>query len=48
MKEKTQKDREWTVKQAARISGVSVRTLHYNDDIGLLRPAPVTQHGLRL
>ncbi len=48
MEEKTQKDREWTVKQAARISGVSVRTLHYYDEIGLLRPARVTQAGYRL
>jgi DNA-binding transcriptional MerR regulator len=29
----------YTVKQLARISGVSVRTLHHYDDIGLLKPA---------
>jgi DNA-binding transcriptional MerR regulator len=29
----------YTVKQLARLSGVSVRTLHHYDEIGLLRPA---------
>jgi MerR family transcriptional regulator, thiopeptide resistance regulator len=29
----------YTVKQLARLSGVSVRTLHHYDDIGLLKPA---------
>jgi DNA-binding transcriptional MerR regulator len=29
----------YTVKQLARISGVSVRTLHHYDEIGLLKPA---------
>ena len=37
-----------TVKETARLSGVSVRTLHYYDEIGLLRPAEVTQAGYRL
>lgn len=36
-----------TVKQLARISGVSVRTLHYYDQIGLLRPARVGANGYR-
>jgi DNA-binding transcriptional MerR regulator len=36
-----------TVKQLARISGVSVRTLHYYDEIGLLRPAQVGANGYR-
>lgn len=29
----------YTVKQLARLAGVTVRTLHHYDDIGLLRPA---------
>lgn len=29
----------YTVKQLAKLSGVSVRTLHHYDDIGLLKPA---------
>jgi MerR family transcriptional regulator, thiopeptide resistance regulator len=36
-----------TVKQLARLSGVSVRTLHYYDEIGLLRPAQVGANGYR-
>src|SRR5436189_3896101 len=32
----------YTVKRVARISGVSVRTLHFYDETGLLRPA---RHG---
>ena len=36
-----------TVKQLARLSGVSVRTLHYYDRIGLLRPAQVGANGYR-
>lgn len=36
------------IKEFARLSGVSVRTLHYYDQIGLLRPAVVdTQTGYR-
>lgn len=34
--------------QIARVVGVSVRTLHYYDEIGLLKPAEVTQSGYRL
>jgi DNA-binding transcriptional MerR regulator len=36
-----------TVKQVAKISGVSVRTLHHYDDIGLLKPAAVGANGYR-
>ncbi|MFR8665461.1 MAG: MerR family DNA-binding transcriptional regulator, partial [Ruthenibacterium sp.] len=38
---------EYTVKQLAGLAGVSVRTLHYYDEIGLLPPARVTQAGYR-
>ena len=38
-------EREYTVKQLARLSGVTVRTLHWYDEIGLLRPAPPTATG---
>ncbi|HZZ68535.1 MAG TPA: MerR family transcriptional regulator [Phenylobacterium sp.] len=36
-----------TVKQVARMSGVSVRTLHHYDEIGLLKPACVGANGYR-
>ena len=37
-----------TVKEVSAISGVSVRTLHHYDAIGLLKPAQVTEAGYRL
>ena len=37
-----------TVKEVSRITGVSVRTLHHYDAIGLLKPTKVTQAGYRL
>ena len=37
-----------TVKDAAAITGVSIRTLRYYDEIGLLKPAKVTEAGYRL
>ena len=37
-----------TVKEVSRITGVSVRTLHHYDAIGLLKPAQVTEAGYRL
>jgi len=37
-----------TVKEIAQPTGVSVRTLHHYDSIGLLRPASVTEAGYRL
>jgi len=37
----------FTVKQVAAVSGVSVRTLHHYDDIGLLKPADVGLNGYR-
>ena len=36
-----------TVKQVARLSGVSVRTLHHYDEVGLLKPACVGANGYR-
>ncbi len=36
-----------TVKQVARFSGVSVRTLHHYDEVGLLKPACVGENGYR-
>lgn len=38
----------WTVKQVSGIAGVSVRTLHHYDAIGLLKPTKVTEAGYRL
>src|SRR6185295_9119758 len=37
----------YTVKQVARISGVSVRALHFYDEVGLLKPAYVGANGYR-
>lgn len=37
-----------TVKEVSKLTGVSVRTLHYYDAIGLLKPAKVTEAGYRL
>jgi DNA-binding transcriptional MerR regulator len=39
--------KDLTVKQLAAISGVTVRTLHHYDEIGLLRPASVGANGYR-
>ena len=36
-----------TVKEMSRISGISVRTLHYYDQIGLLKPSFVGENGYR-
>ena len=38
----------WTVKQVSGIAGVSVRTLHHYDAIGVLKPTKVTEAGYRL
>ncbi|TQV77949.1 MerR family transcriptional regulator [Denitrobaculum tricleocarpae] len=38
---------EYSVGQLARLSGVSVRTLHHYDEIGLLKPAYVADNGYR-
>ena len=40
-------DQDWTVREVARLSGVSVRTLHHYDQIGLLKPARVGENGYR-
>ena len=37
-----------TVKEVSALTGVSVRTLHHYDAIGLLKPAKVTEAGYRL
>ena len=37
-----------TVTEVSKITGVSVRTLHHYDAIGLLRPTAVTEAGYRL
>ena len=37
-----------TVKEVSRLTGVSVRTLHHYDAIGLLKPTQVTTAGYRL
>lgn len=37
-----------TVQQVSKLTGVSVRTLHHYDEIGLLKPTAVTAAGYRL
>ncbi len=37
----------YSVRQLARLSGVSVRTLHYYHEIGLLKPAFIKKNGYR-
>lgn len=37
-----------TVNEVSKLSGVSIRTLHYYDKIGLLKPTEVTTSGYRL
>jgi DNA-binding transcriptional MerR regulator len=37
----------YTVKQLAKLAGISVRTLHYYDEIGLLKPSAVGANGYR-
>lgn len=37
-----------TVKQVSDMTGISVRTLHYYDEIGLLSPSEITEAGYRL
>ena len=37
-----------TVKEVSRLTGVSVRTLHHYDALGLLKPTQVTEAGYRL
>ena len=37
-----------TVKEVSKLTGVSVRTLHYYDEIGLLKPTEITETGYRL
>ena len=37
-----------TVAQVSKLTGISVRTLHHYDEIGLLKPTRVTESGYRL
>lgn len=37
-----------TIKEVSKITGVSIRTLRYYDEIGLLKPAKLTDSGYRL
>lgn len=37
-----------TVNEVSKLTGVSIRTLHYYDTIGLLHPADITEAGYRL
>lgn len=39
---------EYTVKELAQLAGISVRTLHWYDEIGLLHPCRITQAGYRI
>lgn len=39
---------EYTIRKLAQLAGVSLRTLRYYDEIGLLRPSRVTDAGYRM
>ena len=39
---------EYTVKQLSRLAGVSVRTLHYYDEISILKPSEIGSNGYRI
>ena len=36
------------ISEVAKLSGVTVRTLHYYDEIGLLKPSKTTEAGYRM
>ena len=36
-----------SISETAKLSGVSVRTLHYYDEIGLLKPREISDSGYR-
>jgi len=38
---------EYTVKQLSRLAGISVRTLHYYDEISILKPSSIGSNGYR-
>ena len=42
------KTTRYTVRQLSQLAGISVRTLHYYDEIGLLSPASRTESGYRV
>lgn len=37
-----------TVKEVSKLTGVSIRTLHYYDEVGLLHPTEITEAGYRM
>ena len=39
---------EYTINKLAKLSGISKRTLHYYDEIGLLRPMKLSESGYRI
>jgi DNA-binding transcriptional MerR regulator len=48
MDDSTTTESEWTVAKLAALTGVSVRTLHHYDQLGLLEPSSRTDAGYRL
>jgi DNA-binding transcriptional MerR regulator len=42
-----QKTESYTIKQLADLAGISVRTLHYYDQIGLVKPERIAENGYR-
>lgn len=39
---------KWKINEVAKLTGITVRTLHYYDEIGLLPPSEVTDAGYRM
>ena len=36
------------ISEVAKLTGITVRTLHYYDEVGLLKPSEITEAGYRL
>ncbi len=45
---KNTRTNSYTVKEVSNLTGISVRTLHYYDEIGLLKPTEKSEAGYRL
>ena len=45
---KERKDLKMKISEVAKFTGVTIRTLHYYDEIGLLKPSKITESGYRL
>ena len=42
------KENDMKINEVAKLTGVTVRTLHYYDEFGLLKPSTITENGYRI